>query len=161
MKAEELIKNIGRGSGLKFQRCEFAATGKTRRELNFLWRSAKDEDKRGVRMVIKSLDDWIDNSVDAGLASGDPAAIEALKKGARELAPVMAPCSRMAGRCRRQKVLQKITGTDVTPERGRESAVRLWRTGQTRFGCACEAHEEIVGDNSPEWGQYRKRRSCA
>jgi len=158
MKAEELIKNVGRGTGLKFRDVSLQQLEKTRRELNFLWRSAKDEDRRGVRMVIKSLDDWIDNSVDAGLASGDPAAIEALKK-ARELRTRYGSmfeegrgADSDAG-----KVLQKIINTDVTPNEAVNLIFGYGELGQAGVSVrVAKRLKTIVGADSPDWGQYRE-----
>ena len=158
MKAEELIKNVGRGTGLKFRDVSLQQLEKTRRELNFLWRSAKDEDRRGVRMVIKSLDDWIDNSVDAGLAAGDPAAIEALKK-ARELRTrygSMFEEGRGAD-ADAGKVLQKLINTDVTPNEAVNLIFGYGELGQTGVSVrVAKRLKTIVGADSPDWGQYRE-----
>ena len=158
MKAEELIKNVGRGTGLKFRDVSLQGLEKTRRELNFLWRSAKEEDRRGVRLVIKSLDDWIDNSVDAGLASGDPAAIEALKK-ARELRTrygSMFEEGRGAD-ADAGKVLQKLINTDVTPNEAVNLIFGYGELGQSGVSVrVAKRLKTIVGDTSPEWGQYRE-----
>lgn len=130
-----------------------------RKRLNSVYRGAKNspEDARGVRQIIKALDGWIDDAIDSGLASGDPTAIKTLKE-ARALrtryGQLFEPQTYDgdAGR-----VMQKIVNTDATPNEVVNLLFGYGELGQTPVSVrVAKRMRDILGDTSPEWGQYRE-----
>lgn len=114
-------------------------------------------DKMRLTTIKQALDDHVDNAVDQGLMSGDPAALDALKQ-ARTL---RAQYSRSFGarnpRDDAGKLIDRMINTDAT-----DTEVANWLFGANQVGLKGESVrlaqrlKGTLGEDSPEWNAIRE-----
>lgn len=150
---------MGRWSKTVFEDVDFRDLEAVRKQLNSVYRSAQSnpEDARGVKVVIRAFDEWIDNAIDAGLATGDESAVAAMKR-ARELRTKYGARFEVrtddadAGR-----IMQKLVNTDVSPNEAMNLLFGYGELGQTPVSVRVASRlKTIFGERSPEWNAYRE-----
>jgi hypothetical protein len=131
---------------------------KARRVIMSAQRTAPNpEDAANVRILKRELDKWLDETVDAGLMSGDPAAVEALKKARAANTEYMRAFTAKDKNDVAGAIVQRIVEKAETPEMamnylfGQGSlAGRAEATGATR------RLKEILGPDSDGWNAVRE-----
>lgn len=128
-----------------------------RRVLNQLsGASANPTDRANVNALKATLDDWLDDSIDEGLMTGNPEVIQQLKQ-ARGL---RAQYGRLFEGRRGDKageIVQKITTKAETPEQAVNYLFGRGALGnKAEAAAAAKRIKEIAGPDSDEWGAMRE-----
>ena len=98
--------------GKKLRPVDLRMVERERRRINFAISAAKSaEDKRVLMVAKNALDGWLDSAVEKALISGDPAAIETLKK-ARNLYAIYQ--KKYGGKDAVGKIVQRLEQGDVS-----------------------------------------------
>lgn len=132
----------------------------TRRTLGQYFKAAaNDADRNAVSMLTKEFDDWIDDTISKGLASGDAAQIDKLKE-ARTLAKDYFDKFKVnpkAPDVDAQKVVDKIVKLDLTPVETMNYLFGSAKLGDNQTAVrTAKKFKEIFGENSPEFQEFRK-----
>lgn len=150
---------MGRWSRTAFEDVDFRDLEAIRKQLNSVYRSSKanPEDARGVKTIIEAFDQWIDDAIDTGLATGDESAIAAMKR-ARELRTKYGTQFEVrkddadAGR-----IMQKLINTDVSPNETMNLLFGYGELGQTPVSVrVAQRLKAVYGKETPEWNAYRE-----
>lgn len=132
----------------------------TRRTLGQYFKAAaNDADRNAVSMLTKEFDDWLDDTIGRGLASGDTAQLDKLKE-ARGLAKDYFDKFKVnpkAPDVDAQKVIDKITKLDLTPVETMNYLFGSAKLGDNQTAVrTAKKFKEIFGENSPEVQEFRK-----
>jgi hypothetical protein len=120
--------------------------------------SANPVDRRALTITKNTLDDFIDEAVDKGLMSGDPAALDALK-GARQLRAAYS--KKFAQQNPRDKAGQFIETVLQDPDPNPDY-IANWLFGARTVGLKPESEKiaqrlkDVLGEDSPEWQAVRE-----
>lgn len=132
----------------------------TRRTLGQYYKAAaNDADRNAVSMLTKQFDDWIDDTITKGLASGDIDQLDKLKE-ARALSRDYFNKFKVdpkAADVDAQKVIDKIVTKDLTPVETMNFLFGSAKLGDNQTAVrTARKFKEIFGENSPEVNEFRK-----
>jgi hypothetical protein len=104
--------------GAKLTEVTLKQIEKKRREISNIARDAVGTDATAARRVINEFDDWLDDAINTGLAKGDPADLETLKRARslyRNYAQTFKTGKQSAADADAQNAIVKIVQKDLTP----------------------------------------------
>jgi len=104
--------------GAKLTEVTLKQIEKKRREISNIARDAIGTDATAARRVINEFDDWLDDAINTGLAKGDPADLETLKRARslyRNYAQTFKTGKQSAADADAQNAIVKIVQKDLTP----------------------------------------------
>lgn len=104
--------------GAKITEVTLKQIEKKRREISNIARDAQGTDASAARNVIREFDNWLDDAINRGLAQGDAADLETLKRARslyRNYATEFKPGSPKAADADAQRAIVKIVQQDLTP----------------------------------------------
>jgi hypothetical protein len=132
----------------------------TRRTLGQYYKAAaNDADRNAVSMLTKQFDDWLDDTITKGLASGDLDQLSKLKE-ARTLSRDYFSKFKVDPRAPdvdAQKVIDKIVSKDLTPVETMNYLFGAAKLGDNQTAVrTASKFKEIFGENSPEVNEFRK-----
>ena len=132
----------------------------TRRTLGQYYKAAaNDADRNAVSMLTKQFDDWLDDTITKGLASGDLDQLSKLKE-ARTLSRDYFSKFKVdpkAPDVDAQKVIDKIVSKDLTPVETMNYLFGAAKLGDNQTAVrTASKFKEIFGENSPEVNEFRK-----
>jgi len=141
----------------KWQGIDLGGLSNYRRKLNNILNSKlNSNDKRQVVLIKRALDNWMDKAVDGALLSGDPAALEALKKATSLRANYGRKFEQQVNRSGKTdavgKKLEELVKDDIN-----DGQLVSWIFGNGQIGnnqasiTMIKRIREIVGQNSPEF----------
>lgn len=118
---------------------------------------ANPTDRRALRIAKNELDNWIDDSVDSSLMSGDPAAIDAIKNARQLRANYQFRFGKRNPKDTAGGMIDRIINTDAT-----DGEVANWLFGASKVGMKGESVrlasrlKDVLGADSPEWAAIRQ-----
>lgn len=132
----------------------------TRRTLGQYYKAAaNDADRNAVSMLTKQFDDWLDDTITKGLASGDLDQLNKLKD-ARALSRDYFNKFKVDPRSAdvdAQKVIDKIVSKDLTPVETMNYLFGAAKLGDNQTAVrTAKKFKEIFGENSPEFDEFRR-----
>jgi hypothetical protein len=132
----------------------------TRRSLGQYYKAAaNDADRNAVSILTKQFDDWLDDTVTKGLASGDLDQLAKLKE-ARALSKDYFNKFKVDPRSAdvdAQKVIEKIISKDLTPVETMNYLFGAAKLGDNQTAVrTAKKYKEIFGEASPEFDEFRK-----
>jgi hypothetical protein len=132
----------------------------TRRTLGQYYKAAaNDADRTAVSVLTKQFDDWLDDTVTKGLASGDVDQLAKLKD-ARTLSRDYFNKFKVDPRSAdvdAQKVIDKIVSKDLTPVETMNYLFGAAKLGDNQTAVrTAKKFKEIFGENSPEFDEFRR-----
>jgi hypothetical protein len=132
----------------------------TRRTLGQYYKAAaNDADRNAVSMLTKQFDDWLDDTITKGLASGDLDQLNKLKD-ARSLSKDYFSKFKVDPKSPdvdAQKVIAKIVSNDLTPVETMNYLFGAAKLGDNQTAVrTAKKFKEIFGENSPEFNEFRK-----
>jgi hypothetical protein len=132
----------------------------TRRTLGQYYKAAaNDADRNAVTMLTKQFDDWLDDTITKGLASGDLDQLNKLKD-ARALSRDYFSKFKIdpkAPDVDAQKVIDKIVSKDLTPVETMNYLFGAAKLGDNQTAVrTAKKFKEIFGENSPEFDEFRR-----
>jgi hypothetical protein len=150
----EMEKRLGAGGGVTLQDFE-----KARRVLLSAQRSAgaNKEDAAIVGLLKKSLDGWLDETVDAGLMSGDPAAVAAIKNARLANTEYKRMFAAKDKNDAAGKIVEKIIEKAETPEMAINYVFGQGSlAGKAEATGAVKRLKKILGGDSDAWNALRE-----
>jgi hypothetical protein len=132
----------------------------TRRTLGQYYKAAaNDADRNAVTMLTKQFDDWLDDTITKGLASGDLDQLNKLKD-ARALSRDYFSKFKIdpkAPDVDAQKVIDKIVSKDLTPVETMNYLFGAAKLGDNQTAVrTAKKFKEIFGEKSPEFDEFRR-----
>jgi hypothetical protein len=132
----------------------------TRRTLGQYYKAAaNDADRNAVTMLTKQFDDWLDDTITKGLASGDLDQLNKLKD-ARTLSRDYFSKFKIDPKSPdvdAQKVIDKIVSKDLTPVETMNYLFGAAKLGDNQTAVrTAKKFKEIFGENSPEFDEFRR-----
>ena len=132
----------------------------TRRTLGQYYKAAaNDADRNAVTMLTKQFDDWLDDTITKGLASGDLDQLNKLKD-ARALSRDYFSKFKIdpkAADVDAQKVIDKIVSKDLTPVETMNYLFGAAKLGDNQTAVrTAKKFKEIFGEKSPEFDEFRR-----
>jgi hypothetical protein len=132
----------------------------TRRTLGQYYKAAaNDADRTAVSVLTKQFDDWLDDTVTKGLASGDVDQLAKLKD-ARTLSRDYFNKFKVDPRSAdvdAQKVIDKIVSKDLTPVETMNYLFGAAKLGDNQTAVrTAKKFKEIFGEKSPEFDEFRR-----
>jgi hypothetical protein len=133
---------------------------RTRRNLGSYYKAAaNDADRTSVSLLTKQFDDWLDDTITSGLASGDVSQLDKLKE-ARGLARdyyskfKIDPSSPDVDE---QKVIYKIVKKDLTPVETMNYLFGSAKLGENQTAVrVARRFKELFGADSPQFDEFRQ-----
>jgi hypothetical protein len=132
----------------------------TRRTLGQYYKAAaNDADRNAVTMLTKQFDDWLDDTITKGLASGDLDQLNKLKD-ARTLSRDYFSKFKIDPKSPdvdAQKVIDKIVSKDLTPVETMNYLFGAAKLGDNQTAVrTAKKFKEIFGEKSPEFDEFRR-----
>ena len=132
----------------------------TRRTLGQYYKAAaNDADRNAVTMLTKQFDDWLDDTITKGLASGDLDQLNKLKD-ARALSRDYFSKFKIDPKSPdvdAQKVIDKIVSKDLTPVETMNYLFGAAKLGDNQTAVrTAKKFKEIFGEKSPEFDEFRR-----
>lgn len=132
----------------------------TRRKLNsFYGAAANDTDKTVINAIRNEFDNWLDDTITKGLASGDPDQLAKLKD-ARGMARDYFSKFKVdpkAADVDAQKIIEKITSKDLTPVETMNYLFGTSKIGENQVAVrVAKKFKEIFGENSDQFNEFRQ-----
>lgn len=149
----ELEERLGAGGGVTLDDFE-----KARRVLITTRKVAPNPtDRANVDILKGALDDWLDETVDAGLMSGDPAIIEALKKARHARTEYGRLFAAKDANDAAGKIVEKIIDKAETPEMAMNYVFGQGSlAGRAEATGAVKRLKKILGEDSDAWNALRE-----
>ena len=157
---DDLINVIPKVDKANVSQINLKALESTRRNLGSYYKAASnDADRNAVTMLTKQFDDWLDDTITKGLASGDSAQLDKLKE-ARAVAKDYYGKFRVdpkAPDVDAQKVIDKIVSKDLTPVETMNYLFGSAKLGENQTAVrVARRFKEIFGENSSQMDEFRQ-----
>lgn len=130
---------------------------RTRRDMNTILRSTSDPaDKLGVSHVIRSLDAWVEDTIDRGLFTGGQYGNDLLQQYRRAYSQFRS----LTNRSTKDRVRGRIA--QFLDEGADPQSIANWIYGRSQIGGSQEPYQVIrelkgiLGEDSPEWQALRQ-----
>jgi hypothetical protein len=134
---------------------------KKRREISNIAKDAApgSSDANAARNVIKEFDNWLDDAINTGLAKGDAADLDTLKRARslyRNYASEFKPGSPKASDADAQRAIVKIVQQDLTPTETMNVVFGSSKLGDNQTASRIVSRlKNIFGEGSPEFERIR------
>jgi hypothetical protein len=157
---DDLINIIPKVDKANVSQINLKSLESTRRNLGSYYKAAlNDADRNAVTMLTRQFDDWLDDTITSGLASGDVAQLDKLKE-ARSLAKdyfskfKIDPSSPDVDA---QKVIDKIVKKDLTPVETMNYLFGSAKLGENQTAVrVARRYKELFGVDSPQMDEFRQ-----
>ena len=128
-----------------------------RRTINGKINTAKNSDDRRLAIALKNgFDQWIDDTIDAGLWSGDPTVIARLKE-ARALSADYKKRFTANGDKRAGQIIEKMVSEELTPDQAVDAIFGVSDLVSSKASLdILKRIKAITGTASPEWNMLRQ-----
>ena len=132
----------------------------TRKKLNsYYGTAANDTDKLVINTIRNEFDNWLDDTITKGLASGDPEQITKLKE-ARGIARDYFSKFKVdpkAADVDAQKIIDKIASKDLTPVETMNYLFGTSKIGENQVAVrVAKKFKDIFGENSEQFNEFRQ-----
>lgn len=145
--------------GAKITEVTLKQIEKKRREISNIARDAQGTDASAARNVIREFDNWLDDAVNRGLAQGDAADLETLKRARslyRNYATEFKPGSPKAADADAQRAIVKIVQQDLTPTETMNIVFGASKLGDNQAASRIASKlKGIFGEESQEFERIR------
>lgn len=157
---DDLINIIPKVDKANVSQINLKSLESTRRNLGSYYKAASnDADRNAVTMLTKQFDDWLDDTITSGLASGDVAQLDKLKQ-ARGLARDYYNKFKIdpsAPDVDAQKVIDKIVKKDLTPVETMNYLFGSAKLGENQTAVrVARRFKELFGVDSPQMDEFRQ-----
>jgi hypothetical protein len=157
---DDLINIIPKVDKANVSQINLKSLESTRRNLGSYYKAAlNDADRNAVTMLTRQFDDWLDDTITSGLASGDVAQLDKLKE-ARGLARdyfskfKIDPSSPDVDA---QKVIDKIVKKDLTAVETMNYLFGSAKLGENQTAVrVARRYKELFGVDSPQMDEFRQ-----
>lgn len=145
--------------GAKLTEVTLKQIEKKRREISKIANDAVGTDAAAARRVINEYDDWLDDAINTGLAKGDPADLETLKR-ARSLyknyAQTFKTGKQTAADADAQNAIVKIVQKDLTPTETMNVIFGSSKLGDNQAAARIASKlKGVFGESSEEFERIR------
>lgn len=160
-KAFDEVKNaVPKMEGVKVTDINLKSLESTRKKLNsFYGAAANDTDRTVIQTIRNEFDNWLDDTITKGLASGDPEQITKLKDArgmAREYFSKFKVDPKSAD-VDAQKIIEKITSKDLTPVETMNYLFGTSKIGENQVAVrVAKKFKDIFGENSDQFNEFRQ-----
>lgn len=145
--------------GAKITEVTLKQIEKKRREISNIARDAQGTDASAARNVIREFDNWLDDAINRGLAQGDAADLETLKRARslyRNYATEFKPGSPKAADADAQRAIVKIVQQDLTPTETMNIVFGASKLGDNQTASRITSRlKNIFGEGSEEFERIR------
>lgn len=157
---DDLVNAIPKIEGANVSQINLKSLERTRRNLGAYFKAAStDADRNAVSALTRQFDDWLDDTITKGLASGDTAQLDKLKE-ARTLARDYYSKFKVDPKSAdvdAQRVIDKIINKDLTPVETMNYLFGSAKLGENQTAVrVAKRFKELFGENSPEFDQFRQ-----
>lgn len=157
---DDLINAIPQIEGANVTQINLKQLERTRRNLGSYFKAANsDADRSAVSALTKQFDDWLDDTITKGLASGDTNQLDKLKE-ARTLSRDYFSKFKVDPKSAdvdAQRVIDKIVNRDLTPVETMNYLFGSAKLGENQTAVrVAKRFKELFGENSPEFDQFRQ-----
>lgn len=160
-KAFDEVKNaVPKMEGVNVTDINLKSLENTRRKLNsFYGAAANDTDKTVINAIRNEFDNWLDDTITKGLASGDPDQLAKLKDArgmARDYFSKFKVDPKSAD-VDAQKIIEKITSKDLTPVETMNYLFGTSKIGENQVAVrVAKKFKDIFGENSDQFNEFRQ-----
>lgn len=160
-KAFDEVRNaVPKMEGVKVTDINLKSLENTRRKLNsFYGTAANDTDKAVINTIRNEFDNWLDDTITKGLASGDPDELVKLKD-ARGLARDYFSKFKLdpkAADADAQRVIDKIVSKDLTAIETMNYLFGSSKIGENQVAVrVAKKFKDIFGENSDQFNEFRQ-----
>lgn len=145
--------------GAKITEVTLKQIEKKRREISNIAKDAQGTDAAAARSVIREFDNWLDDAVNTGLAQGDAADLDTLKRARslfRNYASEFKPGSPRAADADAQRAIVKIVQQDLTPTETMNIVFGASKLGDNQAASRIASRlKNIFGEGSEEFERIR------
>jgi hypothetical protein len=145
--------------GAKLTEVTLKQIEKKRREISKIAKDATGTDAMAARRVINEYDDWLDDAINTGLAKGDPADLETLKRARslfRNYAQTFRAGKQTAADADAQNAIVKIVQKDLTPTETMNVVFGSSKLGDNQTAARIASKlKGIFGEGSEEFERIR------
>lgn len=132
----------------------------TRRKLNsFYGAASNDTDKAVINTIRNEFDNWLDDTITKGLASGDPEQLAKLKDARASARDYFSKfkLDPKAADADAQKVIDKIVSKDLTPVETMNYLFGASKIGENQTAVrVAKKFKDIFGENSDQFNEFRQ-----
>lgn len=132
----------------------------TRKKLNAIYGTAANEtDKKVISTIRNEFDNWLDDTITKGLASGDPEQLAKLKDARASARDYFSKfkVDPKAADVDAQKVIDKIVSKDLTPVETMNYLFGTSKIGENQTAVrVAKKFKEIFGENSDQFNEFRQ-----
>lgn len=160
-KAFDEVKNaVPKMEGVNVTDINLKSLEATRKKLNsFYGAAANDTDRTVIATIRNEFDNWLDDTITNGLASGDADQLAKLKE-ARGIARDYYSKFKVdpkAADVDAQKIIDKITSKDLTPVETMNYLFGTSKIGENQTAVrVAKKFKEIFGENSDQFNEFRQ-----
>ena len=161
MKAFDEVKNaVPKMEGVNIKDINLKSLESTRKKLNTIYGAASnDTDKKVIQTIRNEFDNWLDDTITKGLASGDPDELAKLKDAraaARDYFSKFKVDPKSAD-VDAQKIIEKIVSKDLTPVETMNYLFGSSKIGENQAAVrVAKKFKEIFGENSDQFNEFRQ-----
>ncbi len=157
---DDLINVIPKVDKANVSQINLKSLESTRRNLGAYYKAAaNDADRNAVLTLTKQFDDWLDDTITKGLASGDAAQLDKLKES-RAIARDYYSKFKIDPRSPdvdAQKVIDKIVSKDLTPVETMNYLFGSAKLGENQTSVrVARKFKDIFGVDSPQMDEFRQ-----
>jgi len=132
----------------------------TRKKLNsYYGTAANDTDRTVISTIRNEFDNWLDDTITKGLASGDPDQLAKLKEARGVARDYFAKfkLDPKAADADAQKIIEKITSKDLTPVETMNYLFGTAKIGENQVAVrVAKKFKDIFGEGSDQFNEFRQ-----
>jgi len=160
-KAFDEVKNaVPKMAGVNVTDINLKSLESTRKKLNsFYGAAANDTDRTVIQTIRNEFDNWLDDTITKGLASGDPEQITKLKdaRGVAKDYYSKFKVDPKSADVDAQKIIEKITSKDLTPVETMNYLFGTSKIGENQVAVrVAKKFKDIFGENSDQFNEFRQ-----
>lgn len=155
------VKNaIPKMEGVKITDINLKSLENTRRKLNSFYGTAANEtDQKVINTIRNEFDNWLDDTITKGLASGDPEQLAKLKEARASARDYFSKfkVDPKAADVDAQKVIDKIVSKDLTPVETMNYLFGSSKIGENQGAVrVAKKFKDIFGEGSDQFNEFRQ-----
>jgi hypothetical protein len=157
---DEVKNAVPKMEGVNITDINLKSLENTRKKLNsFYGAAANDTDKAVISTIRNEFDNWLDDTITKGLASGDPEQLAKLKDAraiARDYYSKFKVDPKSAD-VDAQKIIDKIVSKDLTPVETMNYLFGSSKIGENQTAVrVAKKFKDIFGENSDQFNEFRQ-----
>jgi len=161
IKAFDEVKNaVPKMEGVNVTDINLKSLESTRRKLNTIYGAAANEtDQKVISAIRNEFDNWLDDTITKGLASGDPDQLAKLKDARASARDYFAKfkVDPKAPDVDAQKIIDKIASKDLTPVETMNYLFGTSKIGENQVAVrVAKKFKDIFGENSDQFNEFRQ-----